>query len=65
MTAELEMLLNDFDEDRVLIADEAFRLAELPRLSALLPVAARRRDGPHGLCWLRYRPSAQVLHGRE
>ncbi len=48
MRAELESLLADFADDRVLAPEEAFRLAEATDLAALLRAAARRRDNAHG-----------------
>jgi len=48
MTFEIKMLLNGLYEDRVLTAAEAFQLAELRDISALLAAAAKRRDSAHG-----------------
>jgi len=48
MTVEIKMLLDGLCEDRVLTAAEAFQLAELRDISALLAAAAKRRDSAHG-----------------
>ena len=48
MTAELEILMSDFVEDRVLAPEEAIRLTGVSDIAVLLRAAARRRDNAHG-----------------
>lgn len=49
MTGEIDKILSDFSDERVLAPDEAFLLANLRGLALLLSAAARRRDSAHGL----------------
>ena len=48
MNADLEQLLAEFCDARGLAPEQAFALADVTDLSALLRVAARRRDIAHG-----------------
>jgi FO synthase len=48
MSSDLDRMLSNFDGDRVLAPEEAFRLVDLRDIASLLRIAAKKRDRAHG-----------------
>ncbi len=48
MSSDLDRMPSNFDGDRVLAPEEAFRLVDLRDIASLLRVAAKKRDRAHG-----------------